>query len=120
MTVLENINRFSEHYGRRAVVDGTTWRYYRLGNGTPLLWLAGGLRRAAMGFAFLERLAARHTVIAPDYPPVQTIDAFTTAFDAILRAEGIDTFELGGQSYGGLLSQAYLARKCNSVRRLIL
>jgi len=61
-----------------------------------------------------------HTVIAPDYPPVQTIGEFFTAFDAILQTEGIDTFVLGGQSYGGLLAQAYLAHKRQSVERIIL
>ena len=120
MTVLEKINCFSERYGKSVIADGTTWRYYRLGTGAPLLWLGGGLRRAAMGFAFLERLAARYTVIAPDYPSVQTIETFMTAFDAILRAEGVDTLALGGQSYGGLLAQAYLAHKCKSVDPLIL
>ncbi len=32
-----------------------TWRYYRMGAGEPILWLTGGLRRAALGFAFMER-----------------------------------------------------------------
>lgn len=122
MTILEQMNRFSARSGKRVIVDGRTWRYYRVGAGAPILWLTGGLRRAALGFAFMERLATRHTVIAPDYPPVQTIHEFTTAFDAILQAEGVDTFALGGQSYGGLLAQAYLAsaRKGKAVERLIL
>jgi pimeloyl-ACP methyl ester carboxylesterase len=120
MTILEQINHFSDRFGKQALVNGTTWRYYRLGAGTPILWLTGGLRRAAFGFAFMERLAARHTVIAPDYPPVQTVDEFIAALDAILQAEGTDTFALGGQSYGGLLAQAYLAHKSQAVERLIL
>jgi len=120
MTVLEQMNRFSEGFGKSVVVNNTTWRYYRVGAGTPILWLTGGLRRAALGLGFMERLATRHTVIAPDYPPVQTIDEFITAFDAILHAEDVDTFALGGQSYGGLLAQAYLARRGEAVERLIL
>jgi pimeloyl-ACP methyl ester carboxylesterase len=120
MTICEQIRHFSERYGRQAIVNGTAWRYCRLGGGPPILWLTGGLRRAALGFAFMERLAARHTVIAPDYPPVQTVDEHITAFDAILQAEGADTFALGGQSYGGLLAQAYLAHKGQAVERLIL
>jgi pimeloyl-ACP methyl ester carboxylesterase len=120
MTILEQMNGFAEQYGKQVVVDGTAWRYYRLGAGPPILWLTGGLRRAAFGFAFLERLAARHTVIAPDYPPVQTIGEFMCGFDAILQAEGVGTFMLGGQSYGGLLAQAYLAHRGRAVERLIL
>jgi len=119
MTILEQMRQFSDRFGRTVVTD-TTWRYYALGEGAPILWLTGGLRRAALGFAFMEKLAERYTVIAPDYPPVWTIEAFLAAFDAILQAEGVETFALGGQSYGGLLAQAYLARRGNAVERLIL
>jgi len=120
MTILEQMNCFSERFGKSIIVENTTWRYYRVGTGAPILWLTGGLRRAALGFAFMERLATRQSVIAPDYPPVQTIDEFINAFDAILQTEGINIFALGGQSYGGLLAQAYLAHKTTAVERLIL
>jgi pimeloyl-ACP methyl ester carboxylesterase len=120
MTILEQMNYFSNRFGKRVIVNNTTWRYYRVGVGAPILWLTGGLRRAALGFAFMEKLATRHTVIAPDYPPVKTIEEFITAFDTILQTEDIDTFALGGQSYGGLPAQAYLAHKTRSVERLIL
>jgi len=120
MPVLDQINSFSAQYGKRLAVNGTTWRYYRIGRGAPVFWLTGGLRRSALGFAFMERLAARHTIIAPDYPPELTIDEYIAAFDAILNAEGIGRFMLCGQSYGGMLAQAYLARKGAPVKRLIL
>jgi pimeloyl-ACP methyl ester carboxylesterase len=120
MTIREQMNHFSERFGKKVMVSNTTWHYYRLGAGTPIFWLTGGLRRAAFGFSFMERLATRHTVIAPDYPSVQTIDEFLTALDTILQTEGIGTFALGGQSYGGSLAQAYLAHKTGAVERLIL
>jgi pimeloyl-ACP methyl ester carboxylesterase len=120
MNIMEQMNRFSERFGKQIVVNNTTWHYYRLGAGTPIFWLPGGLRRAAFGFAFLERLAMHHTVIAPDYLPVQTNDEYIAAFDAILEAEGIDSFALGGQSYGGGLAQVYLTHRVKSVERLIL
>jgi len=120
MTIWQQMNLFADRFGRKVIVKNTPWRYYRLGVGSPILWLTGGLRRAALGFAFLERLAVRHTVIAPNYPPVQTIDEFLTAFDAILQSEGVDSVALAGQSYGGLLAQAYLAHKGRAVERLIL
>jgi pimeloyl-ACP methyl ester carboxylesterase len=120
MTIWEQMNHFADRFGKQVAVNNTVWRYYRLGAGAPILWLTGGLRRAAFGFAFMERLAARHTVIAPDYPPVQTVHEFMAAFDAILQIEGVGTFVLGGQSYGGLLAQAYLAHRANGVERLIL
>lgn len=120
MNIKEQMDHFSDGFGKKIIVNNTPWRYYRLGAGAPIFWLPGGLRRAAFGFAFLERLAAHHTVIAPDYPPVQTNDEYITAFDAILQAEGVDSFALGGQSYGGGLAQVYLTHKVKSVERLIL
>ncbi|KZS67629.1 alpha/beta fold hydrolase [Mycobacterium ostraviense] len=85
-----------------------------------MLWLPGGLRRAAVGSAFLERLAANHTVIAPDYAAVLTVAEFMAAFDAILRAESVDSAALVGQSYGGTLAQAYLAHRPDVVERIVL
>ncbi len=120
MSITEQINSFSDRFGKSISVNNTTWRYYRLGTGAPILWLTGGMRRAALGFAFMERLAQSHVIIAPDYPPVQTISELISALDAILRAEGITTFTLAGQSYGGMLAQAYLAHKGPAVERLIL
>ncbi len=120
MTVLDHIHDFSARYGRQITVGAHTWCYYRLGVGSPVLWLTGGLRRAALGYAFMQRLAAHHTVIAPDYPPVGTIDEYMEAFDAILCAEDVESFAVAGQSYGGMLAQAYLARQPEAVDRLIL
>jgi pimeloyl-ACP methyl ester carboxylesterase len=120
MTILEQMQQFSQHFCKQITVENTAWRYYRLGEGAPIVWLTGGLRRSALGFAFLERLAARHCVIAPDYPPAQTMGEFYSAFDAILKAEGVNSFALGGQSYGGMLAQAYLSYKPQPVERLIL
>jgi pimeloyl-ACP methyl ester carboxylesterase len=120
MTLLERMTDFSDRFGKQVSVNGISWRYYRLGQGAPLLWLTGGLRRAQLGFAFLERLGRSHAVIAPNYPAVQSIGEYLAAFDAILQAEGIDRFVLGGQSYGGMLAQAYLAHRWKAVERIVL
>lgn len=120
MTILEQMQSFASRYRKEITVGNITWRYYRLGKGAPLFWLTGGLRRAALGFAFMEGISKHHTIVAPDYPPVQTVDEMVSAFDAILQAEGIDTFSLGGQSYGGFLAQIYLAHRPKAVERLVL
>jgi len=96
--VLGSMQRFADAYGKDLTVQGTRWRYYALGQGPALAWMTGGLRRAAFGFAFLERLARRHRVVAPDYPPLMTFDAMAAGFDAIVQAEGLERFALGGQS----------------------
>ena len=68
----------------------------------------------------MEKLAKKHVVIAPDYPPVLSIVDLFAGLDAILQAENITSFILGGQSYGGILAQAYLAHKVDKVEKLIL
>jgi pimeloyl-ACP methyl ester carboxylesterase len=118
--ILAGIDRFSQQHGRDVTVQSTRWRYYALGQGPVVLWLTGGLRRAAFGLAFLEGLARTHRVVAPDYPPLMTFREMADGFDAILRAEGSTHFDLGGQSYGGLLAQGYLALHPGSVSRLVL
>ena len=54
------------------------------------------------------------------YACSKAIDEFLAAFDMMLQVEGIDSFVVGGQSYGGLLAQAYLAHRGRAVERLIL
>ncbi|NLD43009.1 MAG: hypothetical protein GX657_05885, partial [Chloroflexi bacterium] len=63
MSLRDDIARFSRTYAQQVPVDGLPWRYYRLGQGPPVLWLTGGLRRAALACASLALLAERHTVI---------------------------------------------------------
>lgn len=118
--VLGSMCRFSEQHGRDLAVGSVRWRYYALGQGPAVFWLTGGLRRAAFGYGFLECLARTHRVIAPDYPPLMTWPDMCDGFDAILAAEGVNRFALGGQSYGGLLAQGYLARRPEAVERLVL
>jgi pimeloyl-ACP methyl ester carboxylesterase len=118
--VLQAMRSFSQRHGRALTVQSTRWRYHALGQGPAVLWLTGGLRRAAFGFGFLERLARTHRVIAPDYPPVMTFQEMAAGFDSILCAESITRFDIGGQSYGGLLAQGYLALHPDSVDRLVL
>ncbi|MGA9397943.1 MAG: alpha/beta hydrolase [Anaerolineaceae bacterium] len=120
MNIRKKMEGFEKKFGKTIVVGQKSWRYYRLGTGTPVLWLTGGLRRTALGFSFLEELAGNHTVIAPDYPTTRTIDEFMQAFDDILRTEKIDRFILAGQSYGSLLAQAYLSERPERVEALVI
>jgi pimeloyl-ACP methyl ester carboxylesterase len=118
--VLESMQEFARAHARECLVSGTRWHYYALGEGPPVVWLTGGLRRPAFGFEFLARLARRHHVIAPDYPPLMTFEGMAAGFDAVLEMEGVIRFALGGQSYGGMLAQGYLARRPQAVERLVL
>ena len=119
-TILAQVRRFSAAHGKELTVAGTRWRYYRLGSGPAVVWLTGGLRRAALGYAFLELMGRRYTILAPDYPPIRTAHEFDRGLNAILQAEGIGQFHLVCQSYGGMLGQCYLAHHPHQVDRLVL
>jgi pimeloyl-ACP methyl ester carboxylesterase len=118
--ILSAARRFAAAHGRKVRVGDVEWRYVSLGEGPPVLWLTGGLRRAGLGYGFLGRLARNHTVVAPDYPPVQRFTDFDDGVSAILRAERIARCDVVGQSYGGLLAQAFLASHPGRVGRLVL
>ena len=120
MGVLEHAARFAADHGRTVTSGESTWNYYRLGSGPVIVWLTGGLRRATLGFALLEDLSSDHTVITLDYPPMRTIDEFIDALDTIRAAETVDRCVLVGQSYGGLLAQAYVAARPEVVEQLVL
>ncbi len=120
MTILAEIDQFASQYKRKITVNGINWQYYCLGKGDPIFWLGGGLRRAAIGFDFLKRLAEKYFVITLDYSPVENIEAYVSVIDSIIETEGVSQFSIGCQSYGGLIAQAYLASKGNKVKKLVL
>ncbi|HEY3409580.1 MAG TPA: alpha/beta hydrolase [Propionicimonas sp.] len=120
MGVLEQAASFAADHGRAIDNGAFTWTYYRLGSGPAIVWLTGGLRRAALGYALLTGLASDHTVITLDYPPMRTVAEFIDALDAIRAAEGVERCVLVGQSYGGLLAQAYVAARPGVVDQLVL
>jgi pimeloyl-ACP methyl ester carboxylesterase len=68
----------------------------------------------------MQYLASRFTVIAPDYSAVKKYRQLEAGFLQMLDTEGVKDFALGGQSYGGLLAQAFLATQGNRVERLVL
>ncbi len=120
LMIAEQINSFSKRYGKNILVGTTNWRYYCLGKGKPVIWLGGGIRRASIGYMFMEQLSRQYLVIAPDYSPVRKADDFFSAMDLILQTEGVKNFTLIGQSYGGYLAQAYLLYNGNNIDKLIL
>ena len=101
-------------------MDSLRWRYYRLGDGPAVVWLTAGPRRAAFGFGFLQLLARRYTVLAPDYPVLRSFEQFDQGLSAILDADGIRRFHLAGQSYGGVPAQPLLACHPQAIDRLVL
>jgi pimeloyl-ACP methyl ester carboxylesterase len=97
------------------------------GTGSPVLFLhgAGGL----FWDPFLEALAAGHTVYAVEHPGGGASDALSHLpgrwelvlfYDELLDALGLDTVEVVGHSFGGMVAAELASNSPRRVSRLVL
>ncbi len=115
--------------GRRLVVDGTTLAYDDDGDGPPIVCLHA-VGHGSRDFAGLRRhLAARHRVIALDWPgqgasAADRVPASAARYAELLAtfldAAGIDRAVLVGNSIGGAAAIRYAHRHPERVRALVL
>lgn len=98
------------------------------GSGSPLLYLHGYERHPG-GAPFLERLAGRHRVLAPEQPGYGYTRGFEHIHDvldlALLHRELIESWVVGpvdvvGHSLGGMLAAEVAVIAPHLVRRLVL
>lgn len=100
---------------------GVSWEYIACGHGREtLLLLPGGLRLAETAFAYVALFEDTYRLIVPTYPPLDTMDEITDGIAAILDAERETAVIILGQSYGGLVAQAFLRRFPARVKKLVL
>lgn len=101
--------------------EGTDWSYYKLGDGQiPLLWLVGGIKVADVAWNYYPYLSNTCNIIAPDYPPLHTMEALADGLKAILDAEKIAVVNLLGGSFGGMLAQIFIRRYPERTNKIIL
>jgi pimeloyl-ACP methyl ester carboxylesterase len=82
--------------------------------------LTGALGQADFGFAAVERLGREFKVVAPDYPPVASLDELVAGLCAVLDAEGIARAHLLGGSFGGLAAQTLAFERPDRVASVVL
>ncbi len=100
---------------------GETWRYRRCGVGVePVLWLTGALGVGEFAFPQILALGADFRVLAPDYPPVRTLDRMADGLVAILDVEGVAGTHVVSGSFGGMVAQHLVRRHPQRVRSLVL
>ena len=108
--------------------DGASLHYRRLGDGPPLLLLAGMASDGASWQPLLEPLAARHTLLVPDGRATgRTRDAggalsrelMVADALALLDALGLERVAVLGHSMGAMLGWALAARRPERVRALV-
>ncbi len=115
------------------VANGDTLLYTKaIGRGEPIVILHGGPGFDHRQFLpQMERLAAGHRLIFFDQRgtglstgPVDsasiTLDAFLSDIDAVREAFGIETMNLLGHSWGGILAMHYAVRHPDRLRSLVV
>lgn len=118
--------------GYVGVPGGRIW-YHRVGNGpgTPLLLLHGGPGSSSYGLKPLLALSDQRPVILydqlgsgkSDHPTdttLFTVERYVAELQALRDSLGLREIHLFGQSWGGMLAEAYMGTKPAGVRSLIL
>jgi pimeloyl-ACP methyl ester carboxylesterase len=119
---LRRLKEFRERYPYQDVeLEETYWRYIDTGTGErDLLVLAGGTTVAEISFNTLEHLAQRYRVIAPDYPPIDSIAELFKATIGLVDHLGVGRFALLGGSYGGWMAQSFVRTYPERIDKVLL
>jgi pimeloyl-ACP methyl ester carboxylesterase len=111
-------------------VDGAKVRFVDVGQGEPVLLLHGYPQSSACWRGQIAPLAARHRVIAPDWPgfglsppcpdPAPTYEVEVARIGKLADQLGLSSFNLIAHDYGGFLALSYVAQHPARVLRLAL
>lgn len=111
-------------------LDGRQASYVPLGNGEPLVCVAGGPGLPGSLLGDLGGLDRGWTLIRPDWrgagdsdPPADGrhgVQEYAADLERFREAIGLDRIDLLGHSFGGLVAASYAAAHPDRVRRLIL
>ena len=106
---------------RRLQHGGVEWQYRVTGAGSQgLLLLPGAVGDGDAYFTLGPLLSSTHVLIAITYPAVDSLTALFDGLRDILDREQIDSTDLVGGSFGGLIAQAFLRRFPQRTRRVVL
>lgn len=109
------------HEQKRLVNNCVEWSYYSSGNGKEtMLLLVGGTGVGEAAFLNIMELEKDCRVIVPSFPTVYTISELVDGIIRILDEEGVEKFNILGQSLGGILAQELIARCGERVKKVIL
>jgi pimeloyl-ACP methyl ester carboxylesterase len=106
---------------RRLPYNGVEWQYRVAGNGPQgFLLLPGAVGAGEAYFTLAPPLARTHTLIAVTYPPSGSLTGVLDGLRYILDRERIESTDVLGGSFGGLIAQAFLQRFPLRTRRVVL
>jgi pimeloyl-ACP methyl ester carboxylesterase len=106
---------------RRLAHGGVEWQYRVAGTGPQgLLLLPGAVGDGDAYFTLAPLLSTTHTLIAIAYPRIVSLTALLDGLRYILDRERIDSTDIVGGSFGGMIAQAFLRRFPQRTRRVVL
>ena len=114
---------------RTATADGVSVQYLTAGSGPAIVLLHGYAETSRMWRPLIPRLAATHTVIAPDLPgiggsaiPSDGLDMTRAAarMHALVKSLGVNKAAVVGHDIGLMVAYAYAAQFPDEVDRLVL
>jgi pimeloyl-ACP methyl ester carboxylesterase len=106
---------------RRLQHDGVEWQYGVAGDGAQgLLLLPGAVGDGEAYFTLGPLLSRTHKLIAIAYPPVGSLTRLLDGLRYVLDRESVDSTDIVGGSFGGLIAQAFLRRFPQRTRRVVL
>ncbi|AMN43147.1 alpha/beta fold hydrolase [Rhodoplanes sp. Z2-YC6860] len=114
---------------RFAEVNGVKLHYLVAGQGSPVILLHGYAQNSHMWRPLIPKLAATHTVIAPDLrgfggsgKPASGYDKKTMAQDvhALTQSLGLKRVGIAGHDIGLMVAYAYAAQYPDEVDRIVL
>ena len=114
---------------RTATADGVSVQYLSAGSGPAIVLLHGYAETSRMWRPLIPRLAATHTVIAPDLPgiggsaiPSDGLDMTHAAarMHALVKSLGVNKAAVVGHDIGLMVAYAYAAQFPDDVDRLVL
>ncbi|MGH7513927.1 MAG: alpha/beta fold hydrolase [Gemmatimonadales bacterium] len=112
-----------------ATVNGVRLHYLEAGSGPPVILLHGFGETSHMWLPLIPKLAASHTVIAPDLPgagessvPDSGYDKLTMARDihALAERQGWKSVRIVGHDIGLMVAYAYAALYPKETERIVL
>ncbi len=126
-TVVRNVaGKPESHF---ANVNGTRLHYLAAGTGDPVVLLHGYAETSHMWLPLMAKLAATHTVIAPDLrgagqsakpPGGYTKAEMAKDIHALVQKLGFEKIRLVGHDIGLMVAYAYAAQYPNEVDRIVL
>jgi pimeloyl-ACP methyl ester carboxylesterase len=114
---------------RFANVNGTRLHYFLAGTGDPVVLLHGYAETSHMWLPLMPKLAARHTVIAPDLrgagQSATPLDGYTKAtmaqdIHALTQKLGYQCIRIVGHDIGLMVAYAFAALYPSEVDRIVL